>query len=183
MRKTIQLKQIVILILILSMGALLAGCELPGGSKTHEEDMVLLVNQNRLPSQMMNDIAYQVAKSQEKAEQPNIMNPDHLDALSYWVNAEMIVFMGMVSLNTPLEATPAPGMLDNSAVDGARVWVAFHSFDENGSEIIKSAYAELRFKENHWDVKKVEVQDGIMSELASADLYQDMQKWGKVTAY
>jgi hypothetical protein len=95
----------------------------------------------------------------------------------------MIVFMGMVSLNTPLEATPAPGMLDNSAVDGARVWVAFHSFDENGSEIIKSAYAELRFKENHWDVKKVEVQDGIMSELASADLYQDMQKWGKVTAY
>jgi hypothetical protein len=179
MRKTIQLKKVLIIMFVLSMGTLLAGCELPGGSKMHEEDLVLLVNQNRLPSQMMNDIAYQVAKSQEKAEQPNIMNPDHLDALSYWKNAEMIIFMGMVALNTPLEVTPAPGVLDNSVIDGARVWVAFHSFSEDGSEIIKSAYAELRFKENHWDVKKVEVQDGIMSELASADLYQDIQKWNK----
>jgi hypothetical protein len=179
MRKIIQLKQVMILILTLSMGALLAGCELPGGSKTHEEDMVLLVNQNRLPSQMMNDIAYQVAKSQEKAEQPNIMNPDHLDALSYWVNAEMIAFMGMVSLNTPLEATPAPGMLDNSAVDSARVWVAFHSFDEDGSEIIKSAYSELHFKENHWDVKKVEVQNGFFAEFALAEEMSKLQRWGK----
>lgn len=179
MRKIIQLKQGMILILTLLMGALLAGCELPGGSKTHEEDMVLLVNQNRLPSQMMNDIAYQVAKSQEKAEQPNIMNPDHLDALSYWVNAEMIAFMGMVVLNTPLEATPAPGMLDNTAVDGARVWVAFHSFDEAGSEIIKSAYSELRFKENHWDVKKVEVQNGFFVEFALSEEMSKLQQWEK----
>lgn len=179
MKKCIRRKPILIFIITLISCIVLAGCELPGGSKAHEEDMVLLVNQNRLPSQMMNDIAYQVAKSQEQAEQPDILNPDHLDALSYWKNAEMIAFMGMVSLNTPLDATPAPGMIENSSIDGARVWVAFHSFSEDGREIVKSAYAELRLKENHWDVKKVEVQDGFFTEFALSEEMSKLQRWGK----
>ncbi len=150
MKRFISLARIGCLTMALFGLLVLAGCAQK--SVTYQLDLVKLVQEERIPRQELDTIAYQVRESIESKVRKTL----NQDALAYWVNAEMVDMCGIIIL----EDKPAAGGQGGATTEivSVKVLITYQSYSMSADTmLLQLVSADVAYEDSQWEVKTAEV--------------------------